>query len=120
MKDESEKVENMLLNNFSNKDMKKLIEDIINHKDKNKLKENVLNGTIIQKYKKQSGVDLSEGEEEIIKTIYLYLCIEGNAEKIKNKMEQRITINTTPYAMGSEKIAFLQWKDKKQKPKFFS
>ncbi|MBU0580152.1 MAG: hypothetical protein KKA19_03155, partial [Candidatus Margulisbacteria bacterium] len=58
-------------------------------------------------------------EEEIIKAIYLYLCIEGNAEKMKEKMANRIQIKTTPYAVGSERLTFLQWKGKGQKPKLF-
>ena len=120
MKDlDTEKIEQMILNNFSNNEMKAFIDNIISCKDKEKIKKNVWSGDIIEKYKKQSGVALSVEEEEIIKTIYLYLCIEGNAEKMKKLMEKKIQVQKAPFAIGSEKLTFLQWKDKKQQPKLF-
>ena len=117
--DDTEKVERMILSNFSTGEMKIFIQNISGAKDKEKLKKNILSGEIIEKYKQSSGVPLSNEEEEIIKTIYLYLCIEGNAEKIMKLMEQSIRLKNTPHAMGSEKLTFLQWKDKKQQPKLF-
>ncbi len=120
MKDDSEKVEQMILNNFSTQEMKKFVDNILAAGNKEAIRKNVLSGDIIEKYKKASKVDLTKDEEEIIKTIYLYLCMEGNAEKMKKKMESRICINNTPYAAGSEHLAFLQWKkDKGPKPKLF-
>ena len=110
MSSDEAKVEHMILNNFSTDEMKTLVENIASTKDKEKLRQNILNGGIIEKYKKIFKIDLSENEEEIIKSIYLYLCIEGNAEKIKQKMGSRIEIKKTPYAAGSEKLTFLQWK----------
>jgi len=120
MKDDTEKIEQMILNNFSNQQMKQLIEQIVSCKDKEKLKASVLNGTLLQKFKSHTGTGVSSEEEEIIKTIYLYLCIEGNAEKMKKLMESNIKLKIGPYTTGSEKVTFLQWKDKKkQEPKIF-
>lgn len=113
---DEEKIEQMILNNFSNPEMKALIDKIASSPDKGKIKKNVLDGGLIEKYKRLSPAPLTQEEEEIIRTIYLYLCMEGKAEKIKKMMESTIKITSVPFARGSEKMAFLQWKDKKQKP----
>lgn len=120
MKDDTTKIEQMIINNFSNQQMKQLIDQIISCKDKEKLKASVLNGALLQKFKSQTGTGVSSEEEEIIKTIYLYLCLEGNAEKMKKMMENNIKLKIGTYTTGSEKLTFLQWKDKKkQDPKIF-
>jgi len=108
-----EKIEQMILNNFSNPEMKSLIDKIAATSDKGKIKKNILDGNLIEKYRKMSATPLNSEEIEIIKTIYLYLCLEGKAEKMKKMMENNIKLKTTPYAIGSERLTFLQWKDKK-------
>jgi|GEM_PF-1931027 len=106
-------VEEMFLNNFAVPEMIALVENIASYPDKNKIKQGIISGEVLQKYRQLKG-EISPIEEEIIKSIFLYLTKDDNAKRMLKLLKDRLSFKKTPVYQGTENLLYLKWQKNKK------